>query len=712
MRARDVVLALLLALSVGIGVGLLGVPALQGLSIDLLFWLGHRLPALARDPGPPPVAVVAIDEETYRRPPFADLPKELWTPQLGAVIQALAEAGAAVVGFDVIFPTSVEKLLPGYDRPFLLALLQAGRSGKVVLGKVQHQLLPISPYRGQSFAVGNERNIRATNLFRDADDVVRRVPLTFTGSAPGGGTRQETALALELAARALGAAPQPADGGGLMLAGRPIPGSADNAMLVDFAAVDRIPTYSLADLSACLEQGRGADFFRRQFAGKVVLIGAALDVEDRLLTAKRFATRPEGPSSGERCALPPLEGLFRRDLVRDTIPGVMVHAAAVANLLQGDFLRALPLLPAAGLVLLLALAAAAAALLLPPLAGGLALAGGALAWALASAAAFAAAGLVLPLLAGPLAAALAFALVNLYRFAVTDRDKRLLRRSFGLYLPPVMVDRMLRAETLPELGGEQREVTLLFSDLAGFSGLAERLSPSELVAVMNEYLTAMTDLIEAEGGMVDKYIGDAIVAIFGMPLELPDHALRAARAALACQRRLATLNDDPAAFRGHRLKARIGLATGAAVVGNVGSRRRFNYTAIGDTVNLAARLEGANKIYGTEILATAATRAACGEAILWREIDRVRVVGRDQPETVLEPLGPAAAATPADRERAAAFAAALSDYRARRFAEAAARAAPLAAADPAACALAARARACLADPPTASWDGVTRLEVK
>ncbi|MBV8653120.1 MAG: adenylate/guanylate cyclase domain-containing protein, partial [Alphaproteobacteria bacterium] len=235
---------------------------------------------------------------------------------------------------------------------------------------------------------------------------------------------------------------------------------------------------------------------------------------------------------------------------------------------------------------------------------------------------------------------------------------------------------------------------------------------SQLVAITNEYLTAMTDIIEAEGGYIDKYVGDAIVAIFGAPLDDTEHALHAVRAALACRARLVEINAAAAMADGHLLTARIGLCTGEAVVGNVGSRRRFNYTVIGDTVNLAARLEGVNKLYGTAILATAGTREAVGEAVDWREIDRVRVVGREQPVTILEPLGAAGTLPPEASARSGAFADALALYRAGGFAAAAALFDALAAADGPSRVLANRARAFLAAPPPESWDGVVSLESK
>ena len=179
---------------------------------------------------------------------------------------------------------------------------------------------------------------------------------------------------------------------------------------------------------------------------------------------------------------------------------------------------------------------------------------------------------------------------------------------------------------------------MYFSDLARFSTLAERLSPTELVAVMNTYLSAMTEIIEEHGGFVDKYIGDAIVAVFGAPIALPNHALSAVEAALACNARLEELNREGAAFGDARLSQRIGLNSGPALIGNIGGRQRFNYTAMGDTVNLAARLEAANKAYGTSIIASKDTRDQAGAAILWRELDTVRVVGIAKPVAIFEPL--------------------------------------------------------------------------
>src|SRR5262249_44231649 len=180
-------------------------------------------------------------------------------------------------------------------------------------------------------------------------------------------------------------------------------------------------------------------------------------------------------------------------------------------------------------------------------------------------------------------------------------------KSFALYLAPAVIAKMMTSSKPPALGGESRVVTLYFSDVAGFSTFSEKMTPSELVDLMNEYLTAMTDIIQEHGGFVDKYIGDAIAAVFGAPLDDPDHATNAVRASLRCRARLEELNASASAFRGYKLGQRIGLNTGEALVGNIGSRQRFNYTVMGDAVNLASRLEGANKYFASTIMAGQAT---------------------------------------------------------------------------------------------------------
>jgi adenylate cyclase len=707
MRNRHRLVALGIAVVASLATLGLGIGRLDGLSIDLLFWLREHLLAPSPHPADSPTVVVALDEETHRRPPFADVPNAAWTREIGEVLDAIVAAGPKVVGFDVIFPTSMERLKPGFDRDFLLALNRAAQQGKIVLGKVQHQAY-LPPFRGQIIAVGREKNVRAANLFRDADEVIRRVPLTLESEDLEGGARIENSMALELASRALGAASEPRADGTIALGGRVIPGSARNAMLLNFEAGEAIPTYSLADLHACAGKGDAA-FFRAHFADKVVLIGGVLDIEDRKVTSKRLITAPEGASTASRCVYPPMMEVFREDLIRDTIPGVYVHATGVNDLLRGSALGELDPRADGTIVLIAALAAAAAAMTLRPLGAGLAFAGGAALWTFGAVAAFRA-GFVLPLLMPPIAAALTLALLMGYRFGVADRDKRLLRSGFSLYLPTAVVDRMLEADRLPALGGELREITAMHSDLEGFASLAERLAPAELVEVINEYLTAMTDIIEAEGGFVDKYVGDAIVAVFGAPLDDKQHALHAARAALACRAKLARMSEDQEIFRGQRLRARIGLSTGEALVGNIGSRRRFNYTVMGDTVNVAARLEGANKVYGTGILATDAVRLATEDRIVWREIDWVRVKGRDQPIAIWEPLGLVEEVAPETLGATRDFAVALSAYRAGKFASALETLEGLAKDDGPARALAVRARDWLADGATEPWDAITQLD--
>jgi len=715
LRLRSLLFAALTVAAVGLVSAGTAVEPLRGLSIDVLFWLRHQAFGPRAAPSDSPTAVIAFDEETYRTPPFADLPHALWTPQIAAVIGALLAADAKAIGLDVIFSTSIERFAPGYERAFLRALRAASRDDRIVLAKVQHQMLPIRPFPAQSFAVGHAANIRAVNLFRDPDEVIRRAPLIFEAEGGAEGElRRETAFALELARRVGGAALHGGADGTLRLGDWAIPGSRENAMLVNFEGGGAdIPTYSLADIAACAEAGN-AEFFRRHFAGKAVLFGAVLDVEDRKLTSRRFVSGAEGAGYGPRCALPPRPGLVRDDVIRGSIPGVYIHATAINNLLRRDALRAPDRATEAAITLAILVLAAAAALGLRAWMAATAFAAIALAWTAAATAAFAD-GLALPLLVPLLGAAAVIAILSGYRFGVAEREQRFLRRSFGLYLAPALVERLVRAERPPQLGGEVREVSVLFSDVVGFSRIAEGLSPQALVALMNTYLAAMTEEIEAHGGFVDKYIGDAIVAVFGAPVDNDDHARSAVNAAVACVARLARLNDDPGTpFGGRTLRMRIGVNSGEALVGNIGSGRRFNYTVMGDTVNLASRLEGANTPLGTTVLCAAETVAridgaphpAGGPAVAFREIDTIRVVGRLEPVRVFMPV-PAGAPDPA----AAAYAAGLAAYRAGRFAEAAALLAPVAAGDPPAAALAARAAALAADPP-ADWRGVTDLAAK
>ncbi len=271
---------------------------------------------------------------------------------------------------------------------------------------------------------------------------------------------------------------------------------------------------------------------------------------------------------------------------------------------------------------------------------------------------------------------------------------------------------MVAANKPPALGGETRNVTVFFSDLAGFSSISEALAPPDLVKFMNEYLSAMTDIIQEHGGFVDKYIGDAIVAVFGAPLDDADHAANAVNAALHCRKRLDKLNRDPTEWQRFSLRQRIGLNSGDALVGNIGSRQRFNYTVMGDTVNVASRLEGANKYFGTSIMAAKSTFDRAATSFAWRELDTIRVQGRDEPISTYEPLACPGQETPEQKVLAAAYRHALACWRARDFAGCIAGLAPVAAADPPSAILLQHAKKLLAHPPAADWKAVNTLEGK
>jgi adenylate cyclase len=311
-----------------------------------------------------------------------------------------------------------------------------------------------------------------------------------------------------------------------------------------------------------------------------------------------------------------------------------------------------------------------------------------------------------------LAGVLALAVTVAYRFAIADKDKRALRKNFALYLAPALIDKMIASDEPPALGGEIRNVTLFFSDLAGFSSFSESMAPAEVVGLMNEYLSAMTDIIEEHGGFVDKYIGDAIAAVFGAPVEDPEHAIHAVAAALRCRARLDELNRRGTVFAGRKLHQRIGLNSGEALIGNIGSRRRFNYTAMGDVVNLASRLEGANKYFGTSILTSEATVVLTGSTFQWRELDAIRVKGRSQPLKIYEPLTDAAQQNPDEAARADIYARGLACWRARDFAGAITCFARLADIDPPSARFLERAKRLYVSPPGPDWAPIHDLEDK
>jgi class 3 adenylate cyclase len=699
---RAALAALLISLVAALFVVSPALDAVRGLSIDWLTALRWRAFGNTQPPASSPTVVVAIDEETFRTPPFAGTPSVTWTREIGQVLTAIIDGGAKVVGFDMMFPTSIEQSevpfgdetlgarVRGFDRDYLRALATGARAGKVVLGQVQHTDHPVLPSPGQRAAVGQGRNIRALNVHSDPDDVIRRLPLTFTVDG-----EKVPSMAAELAARASGGT----------LPKHLYSSAVPNTFPLNFAGgAEDIPTYSLADLRACAEKG-DKEFFRKHFDGKVVLIGTVLDVEDRKITSKRFATGAEG--FRVRCGA--TSSSSTPAFVRDSIPGVYIHATAVNNLIRGnsliEFGRLFTLLAA----LALATAAAAIAFLLGPVMAALATLGVAAAW-LAGAMLMFRHGVVFPLVEPITAAVLTLGGTVGYRFVVADRGKRLLRQSFSLYLAPAVIEKMMASNKPPALGGEMRHVSVYFSDIADFSTISEKIAPTDLVAAMNEYLSAMTDIIEANGGFVDKYIGDAIVAVFGAPLDDPDHSVNAVQAALQCAARLPGLDRVTAAFGG-AVRQRIGLNTGEALVGNIGSRRRFNYTVMGDMVNLASRLEGANKFFGTTIMASETTRIAAGATFAWRELDSIRVKGRAQAVKIYEPLGPAGDVTAERRLRAEAYADGLARYRTREFAGAAEQFAKLPD-DPPAALFAARARELSNHPPGLDWEPVNTLDEK
>jgi adenylate cyclase len=225
-----------------------------------------------------------------------------------------------------------------------------------------------------------------------------------------------------------------------------------------------------------------------------------------------------------------------------------------------------------------------------------------------------------------------------FRLLTEGRRNKWLKGTFSKYLAPSILEAIQKDPTLLDLGGREREISVLFSDVAGFTKISEGLSPPDLVRLLNKHLGNHAGAVMAEGGVVDKFIGDAVMAFWGDPLDMPDHAIHACRSALLALNQMPLLKPLLEELRISKFYMRLGINTGPAKVGNMGSEERVSYTCMGDVVNLASRLEGANKAFGSRILIGPLTYLQAKEAIVARPIADVRVVGKDQPVRVYELL--------------------------------------------------------------------------
>jgi adenylate cyclase len=705
---------------------LLGVVRWQGCRyLDLVDAraVDYRLLQRGARSGTAQVVIVGIDDRS-----LAEFGRWPWSrARMALLVEALAGAKPAVIGFDIVQSEPTESFLlagdggaPGGSEDAvaaaaaeddkLAAAVQA--SERAVLGYFfefdappgQGAPASISTYNAVQRS-GDGRGVRylpsaplaRTNLpaltaaaretgyfnfFPDDDGVCRRVPLAIRYG-------DQIALPLSLS---IWRASRPGEAVTIRLADfgvesiragtTQIPVAEDGQMLINYQGPGKSFTYVSA--SDVLHERVDPGVLR----DKLVLVGVtAAGVTDVRVT--------------------PFDGVM---------PGVEIHANVLDNLLRGDFVwhpRWAILVELAAIVVL-AVSLGVALHYARGIVAALFAAGLLAAYMIVSQWVFVSQGLPLTLIYPILAVALTYSGISLQHYVTEEREKRKIRDAFGLYLSPSLARLVSERPEMLMLGGDKRELTVLFSDIRGFTTMSEGLEPETLVEILNEFLGEMTDVIFTHDGTLDKYIGDAIMAVWGAPVPQTDHAARACRAALGMVARLRELNTRWQAAGRPRLDIGIGLNTGPMVVGNMGSARRLSYTVIGDNVNLGSRLEGLNKIYGTHIIASEATVQAAAGVALVRELDLVRVKGKRLPvriyELVAEAGAPARWSALLERSNAG-----IAAYRALRWDEAEEHFAAILREHPddgPARLYLERCAECRANPPGPDWDAVTVMDTK
>jgi adenylate cyclase len=593
---------------------------------------------------------------------------------------AMSEAGNVVLPFAVTPSTTPPQSRPVPPPPPILAraayriLQNLGSESPAVVLRGSAMLAPIDPIAHSAAALGH------VNVAFDTDGTPRyeHPVLEYRGE-------YYPSLVMQVVRAYLGLRPEEVTvrfGDGIQLGPTAIPTDESMRLLVNYLGPPgTFPTYAFADVL----QGHLSD---STFRDAIVLIG--------------------GTASG-------LGDTFATPFAA-ALSGVERHATVIDNILRQDFLHrrhATALLDLAAIVLM-GLLVGWLSPKCPSYWGSVAAVGLGGMYVATNLLAFTLAGLWVNLLFPLVAVAVNQSAITLFKYLTEERQKRLVRHAFQYYLHPTIVDQVSQNPHLLTLGGESREMTVLFSDIRSFSAIAEGLSPEALVQLLNEYLTVMTRVVFRHNGLLDKYIGDAIMAVYGAPLRDPEHAYRACRSALEMMEELRTLRVRWAAQGLPPLNIGIGINTAVMVVGNMGSELRFDYTVMGDGVNLASRLEGANKEYGTNIIVSESTWEQVRDRLATRELDVVRVQGKAQPTRIFEVLG----TFPLGPDRAALigpFEAGLRAYRARQWEDAIRRfqqALEAVPGDPPSRLCIQRCKTFMAAPPPPDWDGVYTMQTK
>jgi adenylate cyclase len=616
----------------------------------------------------PDIAIVAIDEKS-----IAELGRFPWTrTEYARLINQLSAAGAKAVLFDAFFP---EHESAKADQAFAAAAKKAGNVFLATTFDFDSEF-KIKGHTGSIAEIENSvSGVGHINFLPESDGVNRRSQVLIED-----GGKFTPSLGLMGAMAALGEKKFTPESYEVAVGERRIPVSGGYAMWINFTGPPGIyPHYSFADVAS----GRIAPDLLK---GKILFVGAtALGIYDMRVT--------------------PFHG---------NTPGVEVHATIADNIISGRFVRQTGLEAMIDISFIVLLGALAYLLttrlrLYSAMPATLLLVTGYI-WLSYL---FFLQGHWVSMVYPPIAAVTALLVGGSFRFLVLERSARKMRAMFSSYLSDKLVARLEKDPDAAKLGGATKEVTVLFTDIKGFTTYSEEHTPQEVVARLNEYLGEMVQVVERFDGTVDKFIGDGIMVYWGAPLTQPDHAELAIACIRAMHKKMDELRSkwerqgvEPFFIRG-------GLQSGDVVAGNVGSEgKKMEYTVIGDTVNQAARLEGTAKYYGVSFLAGESTYQKTSSVCRYRELDRIRVVGKQLPVRIYEPVGFSAGL---DEAKAEAFEVALGLYRERQWREASRQFALLGAQlpDDKPCKIyVERCEYFLMNPPPDNWDGVFNRDEK